>query len=365
MASLFGQDISFLDQAYSPKPTSETGSASFFKGWQMRQQQQQLQMEQQKQAVMLPLQQKAAELQLQGSALDIVAKTHQAEYSVQQKAGEAELSQALANTNWENPIDRSKLWGIVAKYPVLGETKMWVDAQKQMEISDQAAHGRAEALAASKLFGQQAPVEGAMTANPLEATTSGGTTSITPESLQSALSTPGLEGKGIENVLSTAARYELYRSRTQSDRTPNIIEAGGSKFLINPITGSAHEIKGPADQTALGIRATHDFQTAHNNWMGSLLKLRQQISDMGNPTSDTGKQTLSEMKTLLQQHQSQEPKLEDYTSFLRQDSQQPNTPPAPSYSTKDDVVNDYKSGKLTREKAVKILNEQFGVPLTR
>lgn len=36
---------------------------------------------------------------------------------------------------------------------------------------------------------------------------------------------------------------------------------------------------------------------------------------------------------------------------------------ATSYKTKDDVVSAYKNGKLTREQAAKLLNEQFGVPL--
>lgn len=36
---------------------------------------------------------------------------------------------------------------------------------------------------------------------------------------------------------------------------------------------------------------------------------------------------------------------------------------APEYKTKNDVVADFKAGKITREKAAKILNEQFKVPL--
>jgi hypothetical protein len=36
---------------------------------------------------------------------------------------------------------------------------------------------------------------------------------------------------------------------------------------------------------------------------------------------------------------------------------------APEYKTKDDVVKDFKAGKITRDKAAKILNEQFKVPL--
>lgn len=46
-------------------------------------------------------------------------------------------------------------------------------------------------------------------------------------------------------------------------------------------------------------------------------------------------------------------------------NQQPAPPPMPRFQNKDQVVNDYKSGKISREQAAKILNEQFGVPYTK
>ncbi len=140
MASLFGQDIPFLDAAYRPRPQQEdTGGQSFMRAYQFAQQQKLKERELSMQEALLPSQVKLNQLHSDSLALDIAAKTNLADSLVNTKKGEALLSDKLATIDWTDPKARADIWSIGKQYPDLLNAPIWNKIQENFINSDKAA----------------------------------------------------------------------------------------------------------------------------------------------------------------------------------------------------------------------------------
>ena len=140
MASLFGQEIEFLNAAYRPRPQQEdTGGQSFMRAYQFSQQQKLKDRELALQEQAAPGQLKLAQLHNDNLLLDIAAKTRLADAMTNAKAGEALLADQMATMDWTDQKQRAAIWSIGKKYPDLLSTPLWSKIQENFINSDKAA----------------------------------------------------------------------------------------------------------------------------------------------------------------------------------------------------------------------------------